>query len=72
MRIWREIRNFASQKLCLTPVIQPPTLLQNILFCLLLLISVVQKVRVCTMDFVSASKNTLLCDRLRKSCTTVE
>jgi len=43
-----------------TPVIQPPTLLQNILFCLFLLTSVVQNVCVCTMDFVSAGKNTLL------------
>ena len=60
MRVRREIRNFASQKFRLTPVIQPPTLLQNVLFCLLLLTSVVQKVRVCTVDFVPASKNTLL------------
>jgi len=49
-----------NQKFRLTPVIPPPTLLQNVLFSLLLLTSVVQKVRVCTVDFVSASKNTLL------------
>ena len=42
----------------MTSVIQPPTLLQNVLFCLFLLTSVVQKVCVCTMDFVSAGKNT--------------
>jgi len=76
MRIWPEIRNFASQKFRFTPVIQPSTPLQNVLFCLLLkqtfcfvcfcktfyfvCSSVVQKVRVCTVDFVSASKNTLL------------
>jgi len=41
-------------------VIQPPTLLQNVLFCLFLLTSVVQNVCVCAMDFVSAGKNTLL------------
>jgi len=41
-------------------VIQPPTLLWNVLFCLFLLTSVLQKVRVCTMDFMSAGKNTLL------------
>jgi len=58
MRIWREVRNFASQKFRMTSVIQPPTLLQNVLFCLFLLTSVVQKVCVCTMDFVSAGKNT--------------
>jgi len=40
----------------MTSVIQPPTLLQNVLFCLFLLSSVVQKVCVCTMDFVSAAK----------------
>jgi len=57
MRIRRDIKNFASQKFRLTLVIQPPPLLQNVLFCLLLLTSVV---RVCTMDFVSASKSTLL------------
>jgi len=38
-------------------VIQPPTLLWNVLS---LLNSVLQKVRVCTMDFVPAAKNTLL------------
>jgi len=31
MRIWRDVRNFASQKFRLTPEIQPPTLLQNVL-----------------------------------------
>ena len=46
-----------SQKFRLTPVIQPPTLLQNVLF---LLTSVVQNVSVCTMDFLSGGKNTLL------------
>jgi len=60
MRIWREVRNFASRKFRLTPVIRPPTLLQNVLFCLFLLTSVVQKDRVCTVDLVSASTNTLL------------
>jgi len=60
MRIWREVRRFASQKFRLSPVIQPPTRLQNVLFCLFLLISVVQNACVCTMDFVSAGKNTLL------------
>ena len=49
-----------SQKLRLTLVIQPPTLLWNVLFCLILLTSVVQNVCVCTMDSVSAGKNTLL------------
>jgi len=49
-----------SQKFRLTPVIHPSTLLQNILFCLFLLTSVVQNVCVCTMDFVSAGKNTSL------------
>ena len=58
MRIWREVRNFASQKFRLTPVIRPPTLLQNVLFYLFLLTSVVQNVCVCTVDIVSASKNT--------------
>ena len=60
MAIWREVRSFASQKFRLTPVIQPPTRLQNVRFCLFLLTSVVQNVCVCTMDFVSAGKNTLL------------
>jgi len=49
-----------SQKFRLTPVIQPPTLLQNVLFCLFLLTSFVQNVCVCTTDFVSAGKNTVL------------
>jgi len=62
MRIWREVRRFTREKFHLTPVIQPPTLLQNVLFCLFLLTSVVQIVCVCTMDFVSADKNTLLLD----------
>jgi len=60
MRIWGEVRSFASQKFRLTPVIQPPTRLRNVLFCLFLLTSVLQNVCVCTMDFVSAGKNTLL------------
>jgi len=60
MRIWREVRSFASQKFRLTLVIQPSTLLQNFLFCLFLLTSVVQNVCVCTMDFVSVGKNALL------------
>ena len=58
--IWHEVRNFASQKLLLTPVIQPPTLLWNVLFCPFLLTSVVQIECVYTMDLVSAGKNTLL------------
>ena len=45
-----------SQKFRMTPVIQPPTRLQNVRFCLFLLTSVVQNVCVCTMDFVSAGK----------------
>ena len=49
-----------SQKFRLTPVIQPPTLLWNVLFCLLLLTSVVQNVCVCNMDFVSEDKTRLL------------
>jgi len=60
MCIWCEVRNFASQKFLLTPVIQPPTLLKNVQFCLFLLTSVVQNVCVYTMYFVSAGKNTLL------------
>jgi len=60
MRMRREIRNFASQKFRLTPVIQPPTLLQNVLFCLLLLTNLVLNVSLCSMGFVSASKNKLL------------
>jgi len=60
MGVWREVRYFASQKFHLTPVIQPPTLLQNVLFCLFLFTSVVQNVCVCTMDLVSAGKNTFL------------
>jgi len=48
-----------SQKFRLTPVIQPPTLLWNVLFSLFLLTTVVQNVCVCIMDFVSASKNTI-------------
>jgi len=60
MRTWREIRNFASQKFRSTPVIQPPTLLQNVLFFLILLTSFVQNVCVCAMDFVSAGKDTIL------------
>jgi len=58
MRIWREVRSFASQKFRLTPVMQPSTLLQNFLFCLFLLTSVVQNLCVCTMDCVSAGKIT--------------
>jgi len=52
---------------------QPPTLLRNVLFCLFLLTSVVQNVclyyglRVCEQKYII-----ILCDRLRKSCTTVE
>jgi len=42
------------------PVIQPPVPLQNVLFCMFLSTYVVQKVCVCTMDFVSADKNTSL------------
>ena len=53
-------QKFRKSEISLDKVIQPPTLLQNVLFCPLLLTSVVQKVRVCTMDFVSASKNTLV------------
>jgi len=34
--------------------------LQNVMFCLFLLTSVAQNVCVCTMDFVSAGKNTVL------------
>ena len=49
-----------SQKFRLTWVIQPPTLLWNVLFWLFLLTSVVENVCVCTMDFVSARKNTPL------------
>jgi len=60
MRIWREVRNFTSQKLHFTPVMQPTTLLQNVLFCLFLLTSVVQNVCLCTMDFISVGKNILL------------
>jgi len=60
MRIWREVRNFASQKFRLTPVIQPPTLFWNVRFSLFLLTSIVQNVRVYTMNFVSRGKNTLL------------
>jgi len=50
----------SRQKFRLTPVIQPPTLLRNVLYGLFSLTSVVQNVCVCTMDFVSAGKNTLL------------
>jgi len=41
-------------------VLQPPTSLSNVLFCLVLSTSAVQKVCVCTMDFVSADKNTFI------------
>jgi len=80
MRIWHEIRNFASQKFRFTLVIQPPTLLQNVLFCLLLqnvLFCLLQRcaesaclyygLRVCEQKYI-----TIICDRLRKSYTTVE
>jgi len=67
MRIWHEVRNFASQKFRLTRVIQFPTLLQNGLFCLFLLTSVVQNVCVCT----AATSPVVLrwvCDSPRTGC----
>jgi len=57
MRIWREVKNFASQKFRLTPVIQPPTLLQKRS---VLSVYINQRCAECvclyTMDFVSAGK----------------
>jgi len=61
MRIWHEV--VYGMKFLLTPVIQAPTLLQNVLFCLFLLTSVVQYVCISTMDFVSAG-NVTVCEKV--------
>jgi len=60
-----------NQKFRFTPVVQPPTLLQNVLFCLLQRCAesacLYYGLRVCEQKYI-----TIICDRWGKNYTTVE